>query len=161
MSNAEASGHQNTKAYFQVTQCEDGSFCCEGANQTCCDSGTGIYLNRNGTVVLPNPKQTTTATGSNQTAGSTSINEGTSSTCSTKELRISLGVSVGVLSLALLALGMFAIQQRRTLRVNRPKQQTDGVHHNGPFEIGTRQPQEKGTTGPVEMEGRQRVAEMQ
>lgn len=68
---------------------------------------------------------------------------------------------MGVLSLALLALGMFAVQQRRTLRANTPNQQADGAYHNGPFETGTRQPQEKGNTGPVEMEGRQRVAEMQ
>lgn len=143
---------------MQVTQCEDGSFCCEGGNKTCCTSGNGIYLNRNGTVVLPNPRQTTGGTNSNQTGGSTNTSPATSST---KELRIGLGVSVGILSLALLTLGMFAIHQRRTLLAKSRNRGNYGVHHNGPFEIGTRQPQEKGTAGPVEMEGRQRVAEMQ
>jgi hypothetical protein len=39
--------------YTHVSRCNDGSFCCGKDNTACCSDCSGIYLNEDGTKILP------------------------------------------------------------------------------------------------------------
>lgn len=129
-------------AYLIVTQCEDGSFCCGEKNDTCCAPRTGLYLSRDGRTVLPNPNLSSTTY-----------------VCSTINLKVGFGISVGLLGLGLCALGVFAVLQRRKIVVHGPKKEAS-VAHEGTIRGAGVEPAKDGAI-PYEMAAREYIRELQ
>jgi hypothetical protein len=104
-----------------LTECGDGSFCCDLNNQTCCDSGQGVFLDSDGDVKPRNsssPSMTTlvkvtTTSSSHITTASAPVT--TSGLSTGQTIGIGIGVPLGIMVIS--ALGVLLYYQQKRLRI--------------------------------------------
>ena len=108
-----------------LTECGDGSFCCDLNNQTCCDSGQGVFLNSNGDVTPRNSASPLSAssrttlvkvTTSSSSHLTTTLAPATASGLSAGQtIGIGIGVPLGIMVIS--ALGVLLYYQQKRLRI--------------------------------------------
>jgi len=108
-----------------LTHCTDGSWCCGGANTTCCNNNQGFqvasaispYINAASTRTGTTTSATGTGTSAPETGNSSSTVPPTSSPSSSLNgVAIGLGAALGILLLGAIAFGIFLWGKKKAAR---------------------------------------------